>query len=133
MSFDRDMSDHIALGSQVESRFSWSSFKSAPSAERKSFDAACERYERWQGEPQQENFVSRPTSSDGSHRDSNGLPGPSEHLLLRERTHRPDSFRGIQQLMPPNTSSFGSARRLCRTIGVFVAWKPSSPTDDDSD
>ncbi|TFK40860.1 hypothetical protein BDQ12DRAFT_721473 [Crucibulum laeve] len=45
--FEMDMHDQVALGSAIQDRFSWPAVASAESLDRKAFDTACERWDKW--------------------------------------------------------------------------------------
>ncbi len=143
------MRDHMAFGTQLEDRFSWSSFPSTPTAERKVFDAACEKYQRWEEEQRQKvNLICRPTSSMFSGTDGHDYTFPplpshghssSEHLLVRGHVSRPDPTFRVMSASPSLPASSvppppALTKRLSRTMGVFVAWKSqnssSYPGDD---
>ncbi|KAK0464444.1 uncharacterized protein EV420DRAFT_1638002 [Desarmillaria tabescens] len=133
--FDLDMQDHMALGSQMEERFSWSVSPSPPSVERKAFDAAWERWCKWDEEQRNRPPPrgSRPTSLiltnpiDVSRMNHNEckLPARDQTLLSRGFPARLPETRGTpsQRSSTPRTDTTAPTKRLSRILGVFVAWK----------
>ncbi|KAK0487502.1 hypothetical protein IW261DRAFT_1653946, partial [Armillaria novae-zelandiae] len=128
--FDLDMQDHMALGSQMEERFSWSASPSPPSVERKAFDAAWERWCKWDEEQRNRPppRASRPTSliltnpidvSRMNHSERK-LPARDQTLVSRGFPARPPETRG--STLPRNDTA-APTKRLSRILGVFVAWK----------
>ncbi|KAG7088341.1 hypothetical protein E1B28_012345 [Marasmius oreades] len=60
--FYLDMQDHVGIDHAIQKRFGWSTLRTSPTAERKSFDDACKRYALWE-QDQQARRVDRPHAS----------------------------------------------------------------------
>ncbi len=130
--YDSDMQDHMALGSQMEERFSWTASPSPPSVERKAFDAAWERWCKWDEEQRNRPPPrgSRPTSliltnpidvSRMNHSERK-LPTLDQTLVSRVFPARRPETRG-STLQTPRNDTTAPTKRLSRILGVFVAWK----------
>ncbi|KAF8231777.1 hypothetical protein L208DRAFT_1398447 [Tricholoma matsutake] len=117
--FELDMRDTYSLGSALEDRFLWSIMASAPSAERKIFETACEKWDKWEYEhfnapssrPSRPNRR-RPTTADTS----------------RSAPQETKNYNRENDIMKRLSVSSGSAQlpqahRLSRATRVFVAWK----------
>ncbi|KIY71996.1 hypothetical protein CYLTODRAFT_79909 [Cylindrobasidium torrendii FP15055 ss-10] len=151
--FDMDMSDHMGMGSQGADRFFWSSFPSPLSTERKLFDAACLQYDQWE-EAQRQHPRSSTTapSTDSSTIIDPPSPGQSttsyasmDHVLVRgTRTRSPSPVARSRTISnppvpalptnanpPAHCATCSHGRRLSRTIGVFIGWKPAPLVEDD--
>ncbi|KAF7314433.1 Methyltransf-25 domain-containing protein [Mycena kentingensis (nom. inval.)] len=107
--FDLDMRDHMAIASTLRDHFSWPCIPLAPSAERKAFNAACERWEQWQ--EQQRRKVKLPFSHARASvdEDRNG------HGNAKRDRRRSSSTTSSSAVAPD--------RKLSRSIRVFAAWK----------
>lgn len=129
--FDLDMQDHMALGSQMEERFSWSASPSPPSVERKAFDAAWERWCKWDEEQRTRPPPrgSRPTSLiltnpidvSRMNQSERKLPARDQPLDSRGFPARRPETRGSTST--PRNDTTAPTKRLSRILGVFVAWK----------
>ncbi|KAF7288545.1 Methyltransf-25 domain-containing protein [Mycena chlorophos] len=112
--FDLDMRDHIGIGQTLRDHFSWSCMPIAPSAERKAFITACERWDQWQEQNRRKVRVPFVRSSvDGSMLESGVSRGRSS--LPGGARSRPSSTAS-SRTTPPD-------RRLSRSFRVFAAWK----------
>ncbi|KAL1686168.1 hypothetical protein GGG16DRAFT_64823 [Schizophyllum commune] len=126
--FEMDMRDRCGLGYALESRFGWPAAASAPSPERKAFDMACERYEKWRAQQdRREEAARRARASVTSRR------GSMSPVLQRSGSARSAS-RDVGKISStsrePRSSGASSAfgdrrqkRQVSRALCVFVGWK----------
>jgi hypothetical protein len=143
---DRDMRDHFSLGSALEDRFAWSVMSSSPSPDRKIFENACEKWDKWEHE-QRHTIASHPYRSPNRHRshatvnsssrgysaninvaedsehsgnrasqDYAGTPIFSHSRPQQDSRSKRASISSVSAMLPPT-------RRLSRAMRVFVAWK----------
>ncbi|GLB38376.1 hypothetical protein LshimejAT787_0502410 [Lyophyllum shimeji] len=134
--FEMDMRDKCALGPALEERFSWSVVESQASSERKIFETACEKWDKW--ELEQLAAAATPSeispSHTGNHRHplsgAHATPHPSPATLHFTETHDQGHGRHIAQTNKKRrlSTSSGSTllpptRRMSRAVRVFVAWK----------
>lgn len=85
-------------------------FMADPTDQRRSFDDACQRLEA-----HLQRYPKRSTSPVRSN--GNGIPGASPH-------HSPHYCEEELCCLPPLLNQVHPSKRLCRTIRVWVAWKP---------
>jgi len=121
--FEMDMRDKCSLGNALEDRFLWSIIASAPSAERKIFETACEQWDKWEYER-----LDAPSPQPNRHRLARPATADNSSLIsqpsLKSRNCAPDIMKLKKRLSvssgftPPSPT-----RQLSRATRVFVAWK----------
>ncbi|KAG5652892.1 hypothetical protein H0H81_003256 [Sphagnurus paluster] len=119
--FEMDMRDKCGLGNALEERFSWPSAESTPSPERKIFETACEKWDKWEMEQEANHhqripagpyIATRPSPTAQQFSDSNDYISHG-HGRGKKRV----STSSGSTLLPPT-------RRMSRAMRVFVAWNP---------
>ncbi|KAF5382754.1 hypothetical protein D9615_002895 [Tricholomella constricta] len=129
--FELDMRDKCALGNALEDRFAWSVTESSPSAERKIFETACEKWDKWELERQ---AAIAAASTPSRHRypplGALAAPHPSPSTLHFSDHNDLGHGRQITQEKKRKRASTSSStmvpptRMMSRAMRVFVAWKP---------
>lgn len=94
------MRDHIALGTQLETRFMWKVFSSSPTQDRKAFDAACEKWEQWEEEQAQRSPSHPYRFSTSRHRPSNSVSTSGTLPLGTEITASHDGHHETESRHP---------------------------------
>jgi hypothetical protein len=104
---NRDMRDKISHSHALEDRFSWSVVPMPTPSERKNFEMACEKWDKWEMEhaAAQEEHSSRRAS---------------QYSPSVQTTSSEGSGHGQKEKKPRYVPA---ARRLSRALRVFVAWK----------
>ncbi|KAF9468493.1 hypothetical protein BDZ94DRAFT_1245494 [Collybia nuda] len=141
--FDMDMRDHFALDSALRDRFGWSAMSSSPPPDRKIFENACEKWDKWEQEQRRNSHPYRSQiRSSKSHATAKTLQGRSEHTQLpddQERSgtrgsqdnasisissrDRPQNLRNKIISVSSRSTTLPPTHRLSRAMRVFVAWK----------
>jgi len=140
------MRDHMALGTALQDRFSWSVFPSSPSSDRKVFDTACETWAQWEHQQRQTPYGYSPQSNRSMNSDATSTLILDDVFAQPYTASEPDHLGAqipVRRSGNPNTSPRGRpttagstsqvsvaspstapTRRLSRSMRVFVAWKP---------
>jgi hypothetical protein len=107
----------MGLEHAIEERFMWCGFSKSPSAERKVFDFACDKWAQWEAEQQREQ---RPRPPKRHTSPDHATPITAEPMLQRR-----SSTSAITPRLDADSHSGNPtpARRLSRAVRVFVAWK----------
>lgn len=140
---DRDMRDHFALGSALEDRFAWSVMSSSPSPDRKIFENACEKWDKWEYEqhhtasshpyrsPNQHHLSKSHTTVNSSHAGNVNMANHSGNraghdyagtAILPHARSQQDS-RSKRASISSGSAMLPPTHRLSRAMRVFVAWK----------
>ncbi|RDB17885.1 hypothetical protein Hypma_000730 [Hypsizygus marmoreus] len=128
--FDMDMQDKYSLGACLRDRFSWSVMDSVPTQERKNFETACDKWDKWELEQlaassthpyHTSSILSKPdpattTSHSSSLHFSDNNDRSHGPPIGNDKKRRRASTSSSSTLLPPT-------RRLSRAMRVFVAWK----------
>ncbi|KAJ4482031.1 hypothetical protein J3R30DRAFT_3285938, partial [Lentinula aciculospora] len=140
--FYLDMQDCMALPAALDERFGWNIPPAPPPAERKTFEAECEKFQKWEAEQyQRTSFKSlsgqasrlrpnSPVSIVHSSPTLDGLPALyTENLSMNGRSsvssNFPKTHQGTHSVssVASTAPSTAPSRRLSRSLRVFVAWK----------
>lgn len=136
--FDMDMRDRCCLGYAIDTRFGWPASAGAPSPERKAFDMACERYDKWRAQQDQKEAQQSEREETARHeqweRARMSMPSRKgsmskilEGLQRSSSTREPARSSGAsREPRVSGTSSTGEGkqkRQLSRALCVFVGWK----------
>jgi hypothetical protein len=110
----RDMKDHMALACVLEDRFQWPGVPTAVTAEQKLFNTACDKWEHYE---RRHHHLAR--NNDTLHSPSQARNAGTQG---KSTTH---SSRHHPKDTPTSTSSTSRdpARRICRSVRVYVGWK----------
>lgn len=126
------MRDKFSLGSALQDRFSWSVTPSPPTAERKIFDTACEKWDKWERAQLLASLQPGRTSTrshESKHHPilNNSLASPAILHFSENNDHNPNKIGQDKKKRRASTSSSSAllppTRRLSRAMRVFVAWK----------
>ncbi|KAJ3801514.1 hypothetical protein GGU11DRAFT_674742 [Lentinula aff. detonsa] len=139
--FYLDMQDCMALPAVLEERFGWTTSPAPPPAERKTFEAECEKFQQWEAEQRQKNN-SKFSSGQGSRQRTNSTAFPSPVSALNfspildglpashgmkssTNGHHSVSSNSVksQQDAQSVSSAAPPSKRLSRSLRIFVAWK----------
>ncbi|KAJ3747161.1 hypothetical protein DFH05DRAFT_1392853, partial [Lentinula detonsa] len=142
--FYLDMQDCMALPAVLEERFGWTTSPAPPPAERKTFEAECEKFQQWEAEQRQKNNF-KFSSGQGSRQRTNSTAFPSpvsalnfspildglpashgmksptngHHSVSSSNSHSVKSQQDTQSV----SSAAPPSKRLSRSLRIFVAWK----------
>ncbi|KAL1702751.1 hypothetical protein EV121DRAFT_209352 [Schizophyllum commune] len=126
--FEMDMRDRCGLGYALESRFGWPAAASAPSPERKAFDMACERYEKWRAQQDKREEAARRARASVTSRRGSMSPVLQRSGSARSASRDVGKISGTSR--EPRSSGASSAfgdrrqkRQVSRALCVFVGWK----------
>ncbi|KAJ3992686.1 hypothetical protein F5050DRAFT_1579119 [Lentinula boryana] len=138
--FYLDMQDCMALPAVLEERLGWTTSPAPPPAERKTFEAECEKFQQWEVEQRQRNNF-KFSSGQGSRQRTNstafpspvsalnfspildGLPASHGMKSSTNAQHSVSNSVKSQQDAQSVSSAAPPSKRLSRSLRVFVAWK----------
>lgn len=133
--FDMDMRDRCCLKYAVETRLGWPGSAGAPNPERKAFDMACERFDKWR---EREEAARRARVSMASRRGSlnsalqRSSIARSASRDARSASKDPRLSAAAREPRISGASSVGeemkNRRQISRIMCVFVGWKAGERT-----
>ncbi|KAG2009833.1 hypothetical protein CC2G_012717 [Coprinopsis cinerea AmutBmut pab1-1] len=145
LNFEMDMEDQASINHALRERLQWSVIESAPSQNRKIFNTACEKYEKWFRKEASITSLMRPvppfsnpTAPEASSSDLlKSTRKRSNSQTLLNRNGGPPSATSVSPLSlrlepsvhfakPSIRPELHPTQKLSRSMSVFVAWKPEA-------